>query len=377
MTSPGEAKAPTFPMASPPVEPPDLSSLFRVELARLWRFFSEKEAPQTARGPILVAVSGGADSMALATLFAQQCGNGHGACAWQLVHVQHRLRGLDSLEDERFLVESGPLWSRFPNPPASIVVLNGVPEGGWPAGSYEDAARLARYRALLQHAAAWNAAAICTAHTLDDQAETVLLRLFRGAGLAGLRAMRPVTTRSGTPILRPLLGVSRGALRAFLASQSIGWREDASNAQTQADRNFLRHNIIPLAQERWGDRVPRFLARLARQAGRWAEDRQRWLDRLIASWELPKAGNRVVWHLGKAKIKKTKVLADCLHRLWAREGWPAREWSDRRFRRLARFIRGKAALENLPQGWAIYLDEHVVRFDPPSSWTGRPSGRAD
>ena len=90
MTSPGEAKAPTFPMASPPVEPPDLSSLFRVELARLWRFFSEKEAPQTARGPILVAVSGGADSMALATLFAQQGGNGHGmflatgACATPL-----------------------------------------------------------------------------------------------------------------------------------------------------------------------------------------------------------------------------------------------------------------------------------------------------
>jgi len=363
-------------MTLPPTQPLDLPYRFREEMARLWRGIAQNHPPKSDGGPVLVAVSGGADSMALAALFSQIAFNGPKASPpWHLVHVQHLLRGQESREDERFLKESTSIWNRLPNPPAKIIVLDGVPPEGWPGGSYEGPARLVRYRAILLYAAQCKAPAICTAHSLDDQAETVLLRLFRGAGLAGLRAMRPATTLAGTPILRPLLGVQRSELREFLLSQNIPWREDSSNSQTHADRNFLRHRILPLAQERWGTRVPRFMARLARQATRWSHDHQKRLDRMIASWELPRAGNRVVWHLGKAKIKKTNVLADCLHRLWEREGWPAGEWSVRRFRRLARFIRGKGSLENLPLGWEIYLDEHVVRFDPPSSWSGRQTDR--
>ncbi len=334
----------------------------------LLRLEQSHQGPWTP-APVVVAVSGGADSMAMACLFARCDSFGGRPNPWHLTFVQHGLRGAESVEDERFLRASINLWSRFKNPPLSLAIVPGVPATGWPKGSYEAPARTARYTALQSHAAMVGACAIATAHTLEDQAETVLLRLMRGTGLSGLRSIRPIrrplTQSENVPILRPLLHQKRTQLRQWLASHSIPWREDSSNQLLVPDRNFIRHRILPLLLERWGDRGPVFLARLGREAARWAEIHQRELDRQIQDMEMPRAGRRVVWHLAKAKIKRTNRLADCLHRLWQREHWPMIDWSTVRFRRLAKFIRGRGPLEGMPGGWSIYLDEHVVRFDPP------------
>lgn len=126
----------------------------------------------------------------------------------------------------------------------------------------EAAAREARYRVLL----AQPADAIVLAHHRDDQAETLLLQLLRGAGVKGLAAMPPVS--SGCPaILRPLLNVSRSALEAYADAHGLQWIEDESNLDLAYDRNFLRHHVFPEIEKRF----PACRTTLARSAGHFAE----------------------------------------------------------------------------------------------------------
>src|SRR5262249_48035243 len=103
------------------------------------------------------------------------------------------------------------------------------------------------------------AVAIAVAHTRDDQAETLLLRLLRGAGTSGLAGMRP---RSGD-LLRPLLGVSRKEVLAYLGERGLSWREDPTNADTALTRNRVRHELLPYLAERFNPRVREALARTA------------------------------------------------------------------------------------------------------------------
>lgn len=329
---------------------------------------------------IALAVSGGSDSMALAAMFAKTITfSASQNCLqrvsrppeWHLIFVQHHLRGEESLRDEAFLRESKELWSRYPNPPVSIQVLDGVPEGGWSPGAFEALARSIRYQKLFEFAKKMGIKTLATAHTRDDQAETVLFRLMRGTGISGLRAIRGNIPAKGTrpQIIRPLLKLEKKSLQEWMATEGIPWQEDSSNQSLTPDRNYLRHLVLPLLIERWGkERVLRGLCRLSREATTISKSAEKHWDKEISWMELPKAGNRVVWQSAKAKIKRRKDLAHCLHRLWQREGWPAKEWSRERFIRLAKWIQGKGPLEALPNGWRLFLDEHILRFDPPEQW---------
>ncbi|MBI3371939.1 MAG: tRNA lysidine(34) synthetase TilS [Betaproteobacteria bacterium] len=131
----------------------------------------------------------------------------------------------------------------------------------------EAAARDARYAAL----AAVNADCVALAHQLDDQAETVLLNLLRGAGMRGAAAMPefgvlPGARECGTMAIRPLLGVSRDALVDYARRRELEWIEDESNADERLARNYLRRRIGPMLEERW----PRWREALARAAGHFA-----------------------------------------------------------------------------------------------------------
>jgi tRNA(Ile)-lysidine synthase len=137
--------------------------------------------------------------------------------------------------------------------------------------SPEAAARRARYAALA--AELRPDAALLTAHHCDDQAETLLLQLLRGAGPHGLAAM-PTATRLGRGwLLRPFLAIGRADLLAYAQVNQLRWIEDASNADLGFDRNYLRHRILPLLRERW-PAVSRNLARSARLCAETAA----WLD---------------------------------------------------------------------------------------------------
>jgi tRNA(Ile)-lysidine synthase len=115
--------------------------------------------------------------------------------------------------------------------------------------SLEAAARDARYAALA--GALGEGEFLLTAHNEDDQLETVLLQLLRGAGLPGLAAMPESAPFAGGALLRPLLGVSRDLLRQYLERSGVPWIEDPSNADERFDRNYLRRRIVPVLRARW------------------------------------------------------------------------------------------------------------------------------
>ncbi len=179
---------------------------------------------------VLLAVSGGSDSTALM----------HLAAAWRhasqqtrisVATVDHGLRPSSALE-ARAVAEGARSLG------LSHAVLTWT--GPKPARGIEEAARRARYALLAAHAHAIGADAIATAHTLDDQAETVLMRLARGSGVDGLSAMAPESRIAGLALVRPLLGVSKPALVAFLREVGVDWIEDATNADPAFERARLR-----------------------------------------------------------------------------------------------------------------------------------------
>ncbi|MGC9420577.1 MAG: tRNA lysidine(34) synthetase TilS, partial [Rhodovulum sp.] len=183
--------------------------------------------------PLGVAVSGGGDSMALLHALAAR-----GLPPVHAVTVDHGLRP-EAAAEARFVADTC----------ARLGVSHDVLRwGGWDgAGNLQDAARRARYALIAEWAAGRGIGCVALAHTRDDQAETVLMRLARGAGVDGLSAMAAARTAQGVTWLRPLLGLSRTALRAFLRERGETWVEDPSNEDARFDRVQARRTLAALA----------------------------------------------------------------------------------------------------------------------------------
>lgn len=209
--------------------------------------------------PLAVAFSGGADSTALLLAAAQR---------WpgqvRALHIHH---GLQAAADD-FERHCRALCERLQLPLTVLRVQ--VPQA--PGESLEDAARRVRYRALAAQARAEGAATVWLGHHADDQAETLLLALSRGAGLPGLAGMAARFEREGMVFERPLLDVPAPALRDWLRDRDEGWVEDPSNADTGRTRNRIRHGLLPALQAAF----PSFRQTLARSA-RHAAQAQRLL----------------------------------------------------------------------------------------------------
>jgi tRNA(Ile)-lysidine synthase len=203
---------------------------------------------------VVVALSGGADSVALLLILRELEAHGDVTVAGA-AHLNHQLRGADADEDERFCAA---LCARLGVPfVAERIDVASLARAE--RRSVEDAARRARYGFFERAADACGAGAIAVAHTKDDQAETFLLRLLRGAGTRGLAAIHP---RAGR-VVRPLLDVDRAALRGYLAARDQPFREDASNADVSIPRNRVRHELLPLLESRFSPAVADVLAREA------------------------------------------------------------------------------------------------------------------
>jgi tRNA(Ile)-lysidine synthase len=207
---------------------------------------------------LVVGLSGGADSVALADVLATL----RRRRGFRLVaaHLDHGLRP-GSAADADFCAEvCRSLDLPFRRGAADVRARAARERGG-----LEQAARRERYDFLRRVRDEEAAAAIAVAHTRDDQAETLLLRLLRGAGATGLGGMRP---RAGD-VLRPLLAVSRQEVLAHLRERGLAWREDPSNADTAHRRNRVRHELLPYLEERFN---PGIRAALARTAGLLADE---------------------------------------------------------------------------------------------------------
>lgn len=212
-------------------------------------------------GPLVVAVSGGADSTALLLLLsdlAPQLG-----LDLHVAHFDHRLRPRASAKDAQFVADLAQQHG------ATIRV--GRAET---APKSEDDARALRYAFLRRAAREVGATRIATGHTRDDQAETVLLHATRGSGLAGLAGMRPLRD----DIVRPLLAIGRAETEAVCAAARIAPREDRSNADPKYARNRIRHKVLP-ELERINPQVRAALARLADAAATVSDAAQRAAER--------------------------------------------------------------------------------------------------
>jgi tRNA(Ile)-lysidine synthase len=245
------------------------------------------------------------------------------------VHVHHGLRGAEADGDLAFVEElcaglEVPLHVRRASVPQRLAESA---EGGR-RETTEEAARAVRYACFRELIAGGHADAVLTAHTLDDQAETVLMKLLRGAWTEGLSGIHPVVAGEGqstgqqdtaqqdtgqagraTPppampgpggprqgmILRPLLGIRRAALREFLETRAQAWREDATNADEAFTRNRIRHSVLPVLRME-NPAIDQALANLAvlarEEEARWSAELARTLPQLLLPGRPVRGGGR-------------------------------------------------------------------------------------
>ena len=212
---------------------------------------------------VAVALSGGGDSMALLRLMLLEKEENGGIGSIQALHVNHKLRGADSLADAQWCqqqCESLGVELR-------VLESNTQERADEDGDGLEAAARAERYELLAQTAEQLGARYLAFAHTRDDQVETILFRLLRGTGLRGLRGipkLRQLT--KAVTVVRPLLACSREMLEKFLMALGQSARFDGSNKDFRFTRNRIRHELLPKLREEYNTHVDAALVRLAAQA---------------------------------------------------------------------------------------------------------------
>ena len=216
-------------------------------------------------GSVSVALSGGSDSVALSALLSDTTSEG-GFTIANLIHINHQLRGGEADSDEEFCRE-------FAKSIGLPIVVKRVDVGELARTcrvSVEDAGHRARYSIFESVANELKIDVIATGHTRDDLAETVLLRLIRGAGPAGLAGIWP---QVGC-VVRPLLDISRCELREYLSMRDLAFREDATNYDVRIPRNRVRHALIPFLAKKFSPSIGAVLAReaaIARADSQWMD----------------------------------------------------------------------------------------------------------
>lgn len=235
---------------------------------------------------VSVAVSGGADSVALLRVLLEL--RGPLGAVLSVAHFNHKIRGAEADVDEQFVKN---LAQQF-----ELEFHSGSGEAPAYARehrmSLETAARELRHNWFAKLVSDGRADKIATAHTQDDQAETVLMRILRGAGTRGLAAISPWQRQRG--LIRPLLTVTRQEVEAYLQGLKQPWREDSSNKDLRHARNQVRHELLPLLQRNYNPAIRQQLADLAEVARGeeeyWQEQLTGLMARLVRSGKPSRSG---------------------------------------------------------------------------------------
>ena len=242
-----------------------------------------KHALARADTRLLVALSGGPDSVALTHLLLELQRDGDVVVAG-LAHFNHQLRGAEADQDEAFCRAMAASLDL----PIEVGRADVRATARATGRSIEDIARDLRYAFLEQAADRVRADAIAVAHSLDDQAETFLLRLVRGSGSRGLAAILP---RAGR-VIRPLLEISREDLRAYASDRGLLSRDDPSNRDLSIPRNRVRHELIAYLEREFNPGINRVLSREAALAREDEDYLQRQAIDLARTIVLPTKGGK-------------------------------------------------------------------------------------
>ncbi|HVW60489.1 MAG TPA: tRNA lysidine(34) synthetase TilS, partial [Puia sp.] len=274
-----------------------------MQLLEAFKSFINKENLFSPKEKLLVAVSGGLDSVVLCELCCQA------GFDFFIAHCNFQLRGEESMRDERFVRDLGKRYGKE-------VIVERFDTEKYAAAekcSIQVAARQLRYDWFLR----LHTGPVLTAHHQDDNIETLLMNFFKGTGIAGLRAMLP---RQGN-IVRPLLFATREMLRQFAGGQGLTWVEDSSNASDKYTRNYFRHQLIPVLQtiypdvmKNLGGNINRFreVEMLYKQA---VEEQKRRL--------LEHKGDEV--HIPVLKLQRSKPLPTLVYEIIQDFGFSARQ----------------------------------------------------
>jgi len=282
---------------------------------------------------VLVAVSGGPDSVALLHGLVDAGGQGAGGQGGGhliAAHFNHGLRGEQAAADEAFVVE---LCQRL---------RMGCQVGRARANTLgtgligEAALRTARYQFLSDTARQVGARYVATGHTADDQAETVLHRIVRGTGIAGLAGMRRHRQLiPGVSLVRPLLSVSRREVLDYLAAIGQPYREDRSNADLRYTRNRLRHKLLPHLAAKYNPGVVDAVTRLASLAGEVQDVVARLVDDLSTRCVTADRPGEVTLDGDELASAPRFLVRELLIAIWRRQGWSLQAMGFERWEELA------------------------------------------
>jgi tRNA(Ile)-lysidine synthase len=290
-------------------------------------------------GRWLIAVSGGADSVALLRGLAAL----RPEFGWELTvaHFDHRLRGPESTADAVWV---GQLAYDLNLP----IRIGAAAE---PATARdEETARLRRYAFLEQTARETGCSIIATAHTADDQAETVLHHLLRGTGLAGLRGI-PLQRRVGSvsdrspnelTIVRPMLGITRAQVLEYLESLGQDYRRDSTNVDVKLTRNWLRHQVLPELRARW-PHVAESLCRLAEQAEEVSAAVSHLARELLAAALVDDGPDVARLSVTPLVDRPRHLVRQVVVELWRDRDWPLQEMTTEHWNRVADLVQGEGA----------------------------------
>ncbi|MGH9554184.1 MAG: tRNA lysidine(34) synthetase TilS [Terriglobales bacterium] len=311
-----------------------------------------------------VAVSGGADSVALLRLLLEL--RGELGVVLSVVHFHHGIRGAEAGADRQFVTELAAAHGLELRGEAGDSPAHAASQGL----SLETAARDLRYKWFRHLLSGGVVNRVATAHTLDDQAETVLMRTLRGAGSRGMAGIYPELAETGpsdgsraSSIIRPLLRIRRSELVDYLRSLGQPWRDDQSNLDTRHLRNRIRHQLVPLLERDFNPQVADVLAHQAEIARAEEAFWQEQVSRLLPGVLAPTASRE-----GAVAIKREALLAHPLARrrrlLRAAAQAAGLQLEFGEVEDLLRLAAGTAGGScSLPQGWRALRRPRELRLE--------------
>ncbi|MEN6337053.1 MAG: tRNA lysidine(34) synthetase TilS [Phycisphaerales bacterium] len=311
-------------------------------------------------GGILVAVSGGADSIALLHVLRTLQTQGRLSSTLVCGHVNHQLRGEAGDADERFVVEQAKAMAL----PAVTRTVDVRSHAQTHRLSIETAARQLRLAALEQIARERGCSWIATGHQKNDNAETIIHRLLRGTGFRGLAGIRPIRRiAEDLSLARPLLCATRDEILRYLDEHNLSWREDLTNVDTAYARNYIRHRLLPSLRQESRTSLVEDLSLLGESAGRLhdrvhREAKQAWAKTVETG------SDEVRIEASRLFSLPEPVAIELIRQMLVHLGCGERDLTERHYRAVLQLAREGAAGQglSLPGGFEARCDRRQITF---------------
>ena len=304
---------------------------------------------------LLLAVSGGADSVAMAYALHRLRQEGCLQCDFVIAHVNHGLRGAESETDEVFVKELG---RQLEMP----VITVSVPVNQYAQQqklSIETAGRVLRLEALAKMMRENDCQAIVTAHHKDDLAETMIHRLMRGTGFRGLCGIWPVSEVYDAEFIRPMLGVRRCEIIEYCTDNNLTWREDASNRNINFTRNRIRHQLLPALNN---DAVVELLSTLSLKSRRFLLWTEKHAKSIVAKGRLDKTKKEFILEQELLRNCPPWVFYETVRQVLIELGVGLRNYKKEHFETIRKLIEEKKAKLECPGGVELVVNKAVVHI---------------